>query len=225
MPIYPLDGGQILRSLLWFPFGRANSLLAASIIGFIGVTGLLLFAVLLFLLLPNKIQSVWLGAISRERSVRFRCLGPNRWSLIWSGRSWRSVNCWGGLRQARALSRLAKMPRRDGFACPECKIAPPIGAIWRCGKCGSPFDTFATLGVCPHCGTQFNATQCLDCGSMRPFAEWQSSTEGGVRSEAVQNQRRLEQSSSSSCSSSFSNSGLKDSEGEDENEEDVSLLL
>ena len=49
--------------------------------------------------------------------------------------------------------------------------------------------------------------------------------ECGVRSEAVQNQRRLEQSSSSSCSSSFSNSGLKDSEGEDENEEDVSLLL
>jgi DNA-directed RNA polymerase subunit RPC12/RpoP len=91
------------------------------------------------------------------------------------------MNCWGGLRQARALSRLAKMPRRDGFACPECKTAPPIGAIWRCGKCGSPFDTFATLGVCPHCGTQFNATQCLDCGSMRPFAEWQSSAEGGVR--------------------------------------------
>ena len=47
------------------------------------------------------------------------------------------LNCWGGLMQARALARIAKMPRRDGFACPVCKIAPPVGAIWRCGKCGN----------------------------------------------------------------------------------------
>ena len=40
LPIYPLDGGQILRSLLWFLMGRGRSLMAATIIGFIGVAGL-----------------------------------------------------------------------------------------------------------------------------------------------------------------------------------------
>jgi Zn-dependent protease len=37
LPIYPLDGGQILRSLLWFVFGRARSLLIATVLGFVGV--------------------------------------------------------------------------------------------------------------------------------------------------------------------------------------------
>src|SRR5580693_3330235 len=40
LPIYPLDGGQILRSLLWFVMGRARSLLVATVLGFIGIAGL-----------------------------------------------------------------------------------------------------------------------------------------------------------------------------------------
>ena len=142
LPIYPLDGGQILRSLLWFPFGRANSLMIASIIGFIGVAGFIGRAIWL--------QSIWLGLIS----------------------AFISVNCWSGFKQARALARIAKMPRREGFACPSCRTAPPVGELWRCGKCGQAFDTFLTQGACPHCGTQFNATQCLDCGTTNPIAAW-----------------------------------------------------
>ena len=37
LPIYPLDGGQILQSLLWFVLGRARSLMVTVVIGFIGV--------------------------------------------------------------------------------------------------------------------------------------------------------------------------------------------
>jgi len=36
LPVYPLDGGQILRSLLWFPLGEIRSLQIASVIGLIG---------------------------------------------------------------------------------------------------------------------------------------------------------------------------------------------
>jgi len=142
MPVYPLDGGQILRSLLWFPFGRANSLIIASIIGFVGVAALVLLAL--------WAQSIWLGIMA----------------------VFILMNCWRGLTHARALARIARMPRREGFACPSCKTAPPLGELWRCGKCGRAFDTFLTQGACPHCGTQFNATQCLDCGTSSPIAAW-----------------------------------------------------
>src|SRR5262245_16383534 len=43
LPFYPLDGGQILRALLWFVIGPANSLMAASVVGVVGsVLGLAL---------------------------------------------------------------------------------------------------------------------------------------------------------------------------------------
>ena len=145
MPVYPQDGGQILRSLLWFVVGRANSLLAASIIGFIGVAALIGVAIWQ--------QSFWLGIMS----------------------AFILMNCWGGLKQARALGRIAKLPRRPGFACPSCHTAPPLGELWRCGQCGKNFDTFLTDAACPHCRVQYSGTQCLDCGTMSPISAWMTS--------------------------------------------------
>ena len=142
LPIYPLDGGQILRSSLWFVMGRARSLMVAVVIGFVGVAGLVLFALWM--------QSVWMGIIA----------------------AFILMNCWSGLQQARALLRFAKLPRREGVACPACRTAPPLGAFWKCGRCGQLFDTFQTGAVCPKCGAQFATTRCLDCGALNPMSAW-----------------------------------------------------
>jgi Zn-dependent protease len=142
LPIYPLDGGQILRSLLWFPLGRARSLMVATIVGLLGIVGFFGLAVFF--------HSTWTGAIA----------------------VFMLINCWAGLRHAQALLRLARLPRRKGFACPSCRTEPLLGEKWKCGKCGQNFDTFLTGAVCPHCGAQYPTTMCGDCGKSHPMNEW-----------------------------------------------------
>jgi len=142
LPVYPLDGGQILRSLLWFVVGRARSLMVATAIGFLGVLAIAYLAV--------RTASVWLGIMA----------------------AFVGMNCWRGFQHAKALSAVARLPRRAGFACPSCRSAPPIGAFWGCGACGAAFDTFEAGAVCPACGARFGATRCADCGRQSPIDEW-----------------------------------------------------
>jgi Zn-dependent protease len=144
LPIYPLDGGQILRSLLWFVLGRARSLMVAAILGLVGVAG--------FIGIALWTRSIWLGAIA----------------------VFMLMNCWGGLKQAQQMLGFAKLPRREGFTCPTCKAAPPMGAYWRCGNCGRPFDSFQTAGTCPSCSAQCATTRCLECGRQHSMSEWAS---------------------------------------------------
>lgn len=44
LPVYPLDGGQILQSLLWFVIGRAKSLLVVTVIGALAAAAILYWA-------------------------------------------------------------------------------------------------------------------------------------------------------------------------------------
>jgi hypothetical protein len=66
------------------------------VIGFIGVAGLIGLALWM--------QSAWFGVIS----------------------AFILMNCWSGLQQARALLRLAKLPRHKGLPAQSCKAAPPL---------------------------------------------------------------------------------------------------
>ncbi len=143
LPIYPLDGGQILQSLLWFVLGRARSLTVVGFcFGFFGVAAVALLAL--------WVRSIWFGVIA---------------AFIF-------MNCSRGWKMARAMRQLENAPHHHDFACPVCKAAPPAGEFWICGRCRKTFDTFVSQATCPHCGMQFAVTKCLNCGKPSPIADW-----------------------------------------------------
>lgn len=144
LPVYPLDGGQILRSLLWYPFGRARSLQIASVVGFAGLVGLVGFAVWQ--------QSLWMGIM-----------------VLFLGQQ-----CLAGYRQAQGMLALARLPRHQGFTCPSCRQQPPGGPLWRCQNCSNAFDPFSTRAICPHCATANATTTCAFCGTEHPIDLWSS---------------------------------------------------
>ena len=74
LPIYPLDGGQILQALLWFKLGYAKALLIASGIGLVGGVGLM---AVIFYLTQNVLSLLLVGFIL--------------------------LNCWKAFKAARAM--------------------------------------------------------------------------------------------------------------------------
>ncbi len=142
LPIYPLDGGQIVQSLLWFVIGRAHSLMVASVLG------LLIGAAVIIPLL--RMESWWTA-------------------LIAAFVAWRS---WDGIQQARFLLKLEKMPLHEGLACPFCKAAPVQGLAAKCPQCGGVFGVFDFHGACPACQTRVADVICLNCARPQPLAEW-----------------------------------------------------
>jgi Zn-dependent protease len=171
LPVYPLDGGQILGALLWFVLGRARSMLVTAIIGLLGVAGIGWLALSTF--------SPWLGFIA-----------------IFLARQ-----CRASIQLARSLNSMAGGPRRTGVACPSCHRAAPIGPYWPCDWCGAAFDVFdpaagaaheptaiTTLSLsggatptaameadrmrCPVCHADAATVRCLHCHAVAPIGDW-----------------------------------------------------
>ena len=122
--------------------GRARSLMVATIVGFVGVAGMIFYAF--------KAGSLWIAILS----------------------AFILLNCWGGMKQAVMLLKMAKLPRRHGYECPSCKAEPPLGNFWQCPNCQNGFDTFATGATCPYCASRFPVARCVDCGRATPMGDW-----------------------------------------------------
>jgi hypothetical protein len=142
LPIFPLDGGQILRSLLWFKFGRGKSLQYATMIGFVGVAGLAALAIYQ--------RSIWMGIMT---------------AFIF-------MNCRQGWQQAKAINEMEALPRRSGFRCPACSAHPIRGEYWPCPRCHTRFDPFGLDAQCPNCRGILAEVQCPNCGRLHSVEEW-----------------------------------------------------
>jgi Zn-dependent protease len=175
LPVYPLDGGQILHALLWFMMDRAKSLMAVSILGMIGgACGLCVVALLAAMMIltgqPQVLMLAVLGFVG----------------LFVIHRSWL------GFQQARLLSELLAAPRDHKLACPKCGAPPIMGDFWVCQRCGEHFDLFQQHGICPECGGAFKATRCIDCQRMSPVADWRPNANGQLPSPNDDGEPRVE---------------------------------
>jgi len=73
LPIYPLDGGQIFRAVLWYFAGPATSLLVATVVGLVGGAGLVAYG-----LLTGRLWTAMLAGF-----LVFNCWQSFRFARAW----------------------------------------------------------------------------------------------------------------------------------------------
>jgi Zn-dependent protease len=146
LPIYPLDGGQILSSILWLFMKEAKAIRIAAAIGMIGSLGLLI------LLLSQGGIANNIYAILIMGFLFFTA----RRAYVNAGRS----------QNAPAV--------HSDCHCPQCQNSPPAGLNIKCPQCNTQFDIFAAHAVCPGCGQRYTHVPitCGMCHSTHPIADW-----------------------------------------------------
>ena len=145
-PVYPLEGGKILRALLWYIFGRIRSLQIACVLGLLGtlcIVGLV----------------IWLMTLG---------FNPIMWGL---GAVMIGLQCIMGFREARILGVMGKIPRREDVVCPHCKQNPFYVNTITC-VCGRDLDPFETRGQCGDCGSVTSVYACPHCRQQSLIAAW-----------------------------------------------------
>jgi Zn-dependent protease len=142
LPVYPLDGGQMLQAFLWFFIGRADSMMVVSLVGMLVGGGFLL-----------------LGLLS------------DRWPLLLLA-FFVLFTSSAVFRHGRTWAKILSGPRRKEVMCPACKSSPLVGNYWTCNECGTRFDIFQDRGQCPGCGQLYRTTKCPECYQDNPIGEW-----------------------------------------------------